>query len=101
MIEFPVDDWHVMSIDQSIAAAIRFKQTNYPHKNGVTVRATAHGARMDLFIDMIKDPTQEFEVGELPEIHAIGYGATYMDAYVNAAQRAREIEETDPLSKYA
>lgn len=97
MIPFPVDGWHVVTIDQSVAAAATYRRDRYPTVpgNAVRVMVSAHGDRYDRFIEASR--ASDDAAMDAMTICVAGYGATFEAAMADAVAQARTVNIEDPV----
>lgn len=98
MIPFPVEGWHVVTIDQSIAASATYRPSaRYPTDptHGVRVSATCHGPRYDRFMEACR--ASDDAAIDAMTIHVYGMGRTIEAAMADAVAQAEAVEATDPM----
>ncbi|AMQ66052.1 hypothetical protein AAY80_245 [Stenotrophomonas phage vB_SmaS-DLP_6] len=98
MIPFPVEGWHVVTVDQSVAAAATHRPCHrYPTvpASGVRVMVSAHGERYTRFIEASR--ACDDAAMEAMTICVAGYGKTFEDAMADAVAQARTVNTEDPI----
>lgn len=98
MIPFPVEGWHIVSVDQSIAAGAKYRPEEGYRRGGVTgvrVMVCAHGPRYDRFIEAAR--AGDDETTERITIYVGGYGMDFNAAMDDAVSQARAVDAKEPI----